>query len=348
MKDRIRVLVVEDSAFMRQFISNIISSDPIFEVVGAARNGAEGLEMAINLQPDVISMDVEMPVMDGLTAVAKIMEARPTPVVMLSSLTTDGASATIRALELGAVDFIPKPSGSISLDLGKVKETLLEKLKVAATAKLQVQVGVRSKSLAKLPKLSPSAANRKIQKIIAIGTSTGGPKALQEIIPLLPRSIPAGIAIVQHMPKGFTKSLADRLDSLSQITVREAEDGQELLPGLALIAPGDYHMQLQEVGGRVLVHLSQEPPVGGHRPSVDVMFKSVASLNLDIIGVILTGMGGDGSDGMVLIKQNNGRTIAQDEATCVVFGMPKVAIDKNSIDKISPLPSIAMEIMKFL
>ncbi len=347
MNAKIKVLIVEDSAFMRQFITNIISADSLLEVVGTARNGAEGLAKTQELKPEVITMDVEMPVMDGLTAVEKIMALCPTPIVMLSSLTTDGAEATIKALELGAVDFIPKPSGSISLDLGKVKGEIIEKIKIAARAKLVPQVTV-TRTLAKVPKATLEVSNRRLNKIIAIGTSTGGPKALQEIVPLLPRSIPAGILIVQHMPKGFTKSLADRLDSLSQITVREAKDGDELVAGLALVAPGDYHMTATEVGGRVIIHLNQEPAVSGHRPSVDVMFTSVAGLSQDKVGVILTGMGGDGSDGMVLIKGNMGKTIAQNEDTCIVFGMPKVAIEKKAIDKVVPLDKIAMEIMKLL
>lgn len=347
MSTKIKVLVVEDSAFMRQFISNIITSDPLLEVIGAARHGAEGLAKTQELKPDVITMDVEMPVMDGLTAVEKIMTLCPTPIVMLSSLTTDGAEATLKALELGAVDFIPKPSGAISLDLGKVKDDIIEKIKIAAKAKLNSHTTV-TRTLAKVSKTNLEVSNKKLKKIIAIGTSTGGPKALQEIVPLLPRSIPAGIMIVQHMPKGFTKSLAERLDSLSQVTVKEAKDGDELVAGLALIAPGDYHMTAKEVGGRVIINLNQEPAFSGHRPSVDVMFKSVSELNLEKVGVILTGMGGDGSDGLVLIKKNTGKTIAQNEESCIVFGMPKVAIEKNAVDKVVPLSNIAMEIMKLL
>lgn len=347
MSGKIRVLIVEDSAFMRQFISNIISADPLLEVIGAARHGAEGLALTQQLKPDVITMDIEMPVMDGLTAVEKIMALCPTPIVMLSSLTTDGADATIKALELGAVDFIPKPSGSISIDLGKVKGDITEKIKIAAKAKISSHLTV-TRTLAKVSKPNFEVTNRKLNKIIAIGTSTGGPKALQEIVPLLPRSLPAGVLIVQHMPKGFTKSLADRLDSMSQINVREAKDGDELVAGLALIAPGDFHMTAKEVGGRVIINLNQEPAYSGHRPSVDVMFKTVAKLTLDKVGVILTGMGGDGSDGLVLIKQNWGKTIAQNEDSCIVFGMPKVAIEKKAVDNIVPLNKIAMEIMKLI
>ncbi|MFZ3172793.1 MAG: chemotaxis response regulator protein-glutamate methylesterase [Carboxydocellales bacterium] len=347
MNGKIRVLIVEDSAFMRQFISNIISTDHLLEVIGAARHGAEGLALTQQLKPDVITMDIEMPVMDGLTAVEKIMALCPTPIVMLSSLTTDGADATIKALELGAVDFIPKPSGSISIDLGKVKGDITEKIKIAAKAKISSHLTV-TRTLAKVSKPNFEVTNRKLNKIIAIGTSTGGPKALQEILPLLPRSLPAGVLIVQHMPKGFTKSLADRLDSMSQINVREAKDGDELVAGLALIAPGDFHMTTNEVGGRVIINLNQEPAYSGHRPSVDVMFKTVAKLSLDKVGVILTGMGGDGSDGLVLIKQNMGKTIAQNEDSCIVFGMPKVAIEKKAVDNIVPLNKIAMEIMKLI
>ncbi|HEX3033456.1 MAG TPA: chemotaxis response regulator protein-glutamate methylesterase [Bacillota bacterium] len=347
MKASIRVLIVEDSAFMRQFIANIISSDPALEVVATARNGAEGVEKAKEYKPDVITMDVEMPVMDGLTAVKEIMAVCPTPILMLSSVTTDGADATLRALEYGAIDFVTKPSGAISLDLNKKKDLIIQKVKMAAGARVMA-VSQEIRRLAPIAKSTVPMIAKKLHKVIAIGTSTGGPKALQDIIPLLPRSIPAGILIVQHMPKGFTKSLADRLDSLSQITVREAQDGDELLPGLALLAPGDYHMEAQEIGGRVVVRLNQNPPLGGHRPSVDIMFNSVAKLSQQLVGVILTGMGGDGSDGMVNIKGRNGRTIAQNEASCVVFGMPKVAIDKKAVDRVVPLNQIAMEIMKIL
>jgi len=343
-----KVLIIEDSAFMRKIITNILSADPQLEVVAAARNGLEGVQLCADLKPDVITMDIEMPVMDGLTALEKIMAENPTPVVMLSSLTTEGAEATLKALDLGAVDFIAKPSGAISLDLGKIKEEIVLKVKTAAQARLQG--GRPGRLVHTLPKLNTPTVQegRKLTKIVAIGTSTGGPKALQEIIPLLPRSIPAGIVIVQHMPKGFTKSLADRLDSLSQLTVREAQDGDELVPGLALIAPGDYHLEVQRTTTKTVVRLNQQPPVGGHRPSVDVMMKSVAAAGLVNIGVILTGMGQDGVEGMELIKKNGGQTIAQDQDTCIVFGMPKVAIERNCIDKVVPLQKIALEIMRML
>lgn len=347
MLGKIRVMIVEDSAFMRQFIANIISTDPGMEVVGAAKNGLEGVEKSRELKPDVITMDVEMPVMDGLSAVRKIMASNPTPIIMLSSVTTDGAEATLKALEYGAVDFLTKPSGSISLDLNKQKDEIIQKIRVASKARVRPLLPEISKKPPAM-QAKPVGQPRKLQKIIAIGTSTGGPKALQEVVPLLARSIPAGVLIVQHMPKGFTKSLAHRLDQLSHIAVREAQDGDELVAGLALIAPGDYHMVAQEAGGKVTVRLNQNPLVSGHRPSVDTMFTSVANLSIDKIGVILTGMGGDGSDGMVLIKENNGKTIAQNEESCIVFGMPKVAIEKKAVDKVVPLNQIAMEIMKML
>lgn len=343
-----RVLIVEDSAFMRKYISNILSEDPELEVIATARNGQEGVKLAGELKPDVITMDVEMPIMDGITALENIMKAYPTPVVMLSSLTIDGAEATLKALELGAVDFVAKPSGAISLDLSKVKDEIILKVKTAALVKVQ---RVHTHTIRTLPKLTSSPVSsepKQLRKLVVIGTSTGGPKALQEVIPLIPRSIPAGILIVQHMPKGFTKSLAERLDSLSQITVREAADGDEIQPGVALIAPGDYHMLLQKSGSRYGVKLTQDPPVGGHRPAVDVMMKSVLGIGLDLVGVILTGMGSDGAEAMVQIKASGGKTIAQDKDTCVVFGMPKVAIEKNCIDKIVPIQNVALEIMKML
>lgn len=343
-----RVLIVEDSAFMRKYISNILSTDDELDVIATARNGQEGVQLAAELKPDVITMDIEMPIMDGLTALENIMKTNPTPVVMLSSLTTDGAEATLKALEQGAVDFIAKPSGAISLDLSKVKDEMVDKVKNAAQARVQQ---VKASPIRTLPKLvtTPTITEVKaLKKLVVIGTSTGGPKALQDIIPLIPRSIPAGILIVQHMPKGFTKSLADRLDSMSQITVREAVDGDEVQPGVALVAPGDFHMLLNKGSGKYTVKLNQEPPVGGHRPAVDVMMKSTLGSGLELVGVILTGMGGDGAEAMAQIKAAGGKTIAQDKDTCVVFGMPKVAIEKNCIDKVVPVQNVALEIMKML
>lgn len=342
------VLIVEDSAFMRQFISNLLGSDPDLEVIGTAKNGKEGVELANKLKPDVITMDVEMPILDGISAVKQIMEQNPIPVVMLSSLTHEGAEATIRALEAGAIDFVAKPSGAISLDLAKVKDELLMKVKSATNAKAR-KVTPFTRILPPVEKRDYSNFTGNITKIIAIGTSTGGPKALQEVLPLFPKSIPAAILIVQHMPKGFTKSLAERLNSLSQVTVKEAEDGDILFPGLALIAPGDKHMVLKEgSGGKYSVQLTDEAPMSGHRPSVDMMFKSVAKSKLQKYAAILTGMGADGAQGILEIKQNGGKTVAQDEESCVVFGMPKVAIEKGAIDRVVPINHVSMELMKMI
>ncbi|AVX20749.1 two-component system, chemotaxis family, response regulator CheB [Carboxydocella sporoproducens DSM 16521] len=341
----LKVLVVDDSAFMRQYITRILESSGKIKVVGYAKNGQEAIEKVQELKPQVMTLDVEMPVMNGLEALKIIMEQFPLPVVMLSSLTTEGAEATIKALELGAVDFVAKPSGQISFDLDKVQEELIIKVSNAALAKLKKT----SSSLSLLPQTGAKlTAFQRVSKLVAIGTSTGGPRALQEVVTQFPRNLPAAILIVQHMPRGFTKSLAERLDSISHLVVKEAEDGEEIKNGIVYIAPGDYHMEVRQNQGSYFISLNQSPPVSGHRPSVDVMMKSVARLNLPKIGVIMTGMGGDGSDGMVEIKKSGGKTIAQDESSCVVFGMPKVAIQKGGVDVVVPLNKIALEIMKWL
>lgn len=362
---KIRVLVVDDSAFMRKVISDILSSDPAIEVIDRARNGLECMEKVKQLNPDVVTLDIEMPVMNGLEALEQLMRQHPLPVVMLSSLTKEGADATIRALEYGAFHFVTKPSGPISLDIHKVADGLVEVVKAAAKSKVR-QRRTPSTSWATPATVSPTPvkavpAAPEIQrepvipgrigsKLVALGTSTGGPKALQTLLCALPANFPAAIAIVQHMPAGFTKSLAQRLDSLCAINVTEAEDGQIIEPGTAYIAPGGFHFEVQMSGGKMRVHLHQAEPRSGHRPSVDVLFESVSRLtNVDKWAIIMTGMGSDGTKGLKLMKETGHVTsIIEDESSCVVFGMPRAAIQAGLADNVVPLEKIAETLQKLL
>lgn len=353
MSDKIRVLVVDDSALMRLLISDILKSDREIEVVATARDGVDGIKKVTELKPDVVALDIEMPRLDGLHALGYIMSEIPTPVVMISAFTKSGAEATFRALEYGAVDFVSKPSGPISRDIGAVGDELVAKIKMAA----RVDVG-KLKFI--LPKKIPekylkSGPKKDVPgiKVVAIGASTGGPRALGEILPQLDTDIPTGLLVVQHMARGFTKTFARRLDKESKIEVKEAEHGDRIEPGRALIAPGDYHMIVRkEVSGKEtagIISLNQDPPVYGLRPTVDAMMISVARAYGDkTIGVILTGMGSDGAKGMKAIRDNNGKTIAQDKDSCVVYGMPKAAVEEGAVDKVVPLAKIAKEIMKIV
>lgn len=357
-----KVLVVDDSVFMRRIISDLVEELPQFQVIGTARNGAEAVELALSLKPDVITMDVEMPVMNGIEAVRKIMETRPTPIVMLSSLTKEGADETIQALEYGAVDFVQKPSGSISLDLFKVKQTLWDKLMAAAVSKpvspvklpavpgeravTEREKGInRTTSGLSFQPFRPAA----FRHLVAIGTSTGGPRALQQVLTRLPADFAAPIAIVQHMPPKFTLSLAKRLDAASNIRVVEGEDGMTLEAGVAYIAPGGWHMTVvRDRDSRYRLQLGKGEPRSGHRPSVDVLFESVAKLNeLTRHAVIMTGMGSDGAKGMKLLKEcGAATTIAEAEETCIVYGMPRAACQLGAVDTSLPLTSIADKLIQ--
>ena len=350
---KIKVLVVDDSAFMRKVIADMISSDDDMEVVGVARNGEEALEMIVSRKPDVVTMDVEMPKMDGLTALKQIMEVSPMPVIMLSSLTTNGAVETLKALDYGAFDFITKPTSLIKVSTPEVRDELLTKIKIASRTKVYKPSVTPRQPRPVLTttkesfKSTASQGKTKFKKLIAIGTSTGGPRALQDVIPFIPRDIDASILIVQHMPPGFTKSLADRLDSMSQIHVKEAEDGDVMQAGVAYLAPGDSHIKVSKQAGQFVIKLDNGERVSGHKPSVDAMMYSIASLNdRNVIGVIMTGMGADGADGMSKVKANRGFVIAQDEESCVVFGMPKSTIKLGVVDKVVSLTNIANEIVK--
>ncbi|USG67945.1 chemotaxis response regulator protein-glutamate methylesterase [Brevibacillus ruminantium] len=367
---KIRVLVTDDSAFMRKVISDILQDDPEIEVIDRARNGLECLEKSKQLKPDVITLDIEMPIMNGLEALEQLMKQQPVPVVMLSSLTRDGADATIRALELGAFDFVTKPSGPISLDIHKVGDRLVERVKAAAQEQTRFKRGTLP-FVQQPPVVPPSSMNTKMwvkadgpgttfprtgigrndgTKLVVLGTSTGGPKALQAVLTSLPAEFPAPIAIVQHMPAGFTKSLAQRLDSLCAIRVTEVMDGEWLESGTAYIAPGGYHFEVQQVNGRLQAKLHQQEPRGGHRPSVDILFESVSRLTkVDKWAIIMTGMGNDGTKGLKQMKDlGHVTSIIEDESSCVVFGMPRAAIQAGLADNVVPLHSIAETLCKLL
>lgn len=368
----IRVLVVDDSAFMRKVLSDLFKSESDFEVVDVARNGVEAIEKVVQHSPEVVTLDIEMPVLDGLSALEKIMAVKPTPVIMVSSLTKAGADATIRALSLGAVDFVAKSAGPISR-IDDIAKDLLQKcreVKGVSPKRLQPKetppfTGVKPKpaapvavppvtpaTLPKVPTAAPaSAADFPLLSdwIVAIGTSTGGPRALQEVLPRLPGNLPCPAIVVQHMPPGFTKSLADRLNSLCALTVKEAEDNDRLVAGTVFVAPGDFHLTIRKEGGGAFIKLNKEPAIGGLRPAVDPMMVSVAeTYGAKTVGVILTGMGHDGAKGMQAIKRLRGLTIAEDQSTSVVFGMPKAAIEAGVVDTVLPLPQIADGIVQCL
>ena len=347
----IRVLVVDDSAFIRKVISNMLASDPRISIVGTARNGDEALAQVKALQPDVMTLDIEMPGMNGLEVLRQVMAHNPLPILMVSSLTEDGAKETVMALELGAVDYIPKHLKGSAVNIVSIQRELIEKVVMAHKVGPKRAPFARQASGERPVSASVNLTgysgrgNNRGNKMVAIGCSTGGPKALLDILPLFPKDFPGPILVVQHMPKFFVGPFAQRLDQLSQIEVREAVEGDVLKPGLALIAPGGVQLKVVRRNTlEVVVKLSAEP-VTLHMPSVDVMMTSVAQVFPDrVIGVILTGMGHDGMEGMAAIKKANGRTIAQDEATCVVYGMPKAVVDSGMADKVVPLEKMAGEI----
>jgi two-component system chemotaxis response regulator CheB len=347
----VKVLVVDDSAFMRKVLMSMLASDPRIAVVDSARNGEEAVQKTLSLHPDVVTLDVEMPGMNGIQALTRIMAETPVPVVMVSSLTETGARETLEALDLGAVDYVPKQLDGVVTNIAAVREELLAK--VMAASGMAGKMCRRSPSAQSRPTLTLSAATvsaTRGQKIVAIGCSTGGPKALQDVLPLLPKDFPAGLVIVQHMPKYFTRPFAERLNQTCAIEVREACHGDMVTPGTALLAPGG--MQMRLIRKRAIdVEVDLSPNTEGHlhAPSADVLMESVARAYPGRgIGVILTGMGHDGMEGMRAIKKTQGRTIAQDEATCAVYGMPRAVVEAGCADKIVPLPHIAGEIVNMI
>lgn len=347
----IRVLVVDDSAFMRKMITDMLDKDAGIHVVGAARNGEDALKKMEEWRPDVITMDVEMPRMNGLETLEKLIPKYPVQIIMLSSVSA--TEITIKALENGAFDFIQKPSGSISLDIETVREELIQKIKTAAQTEMKPEV-IEPKPPPPSPVVTETvspARHREGLRLVGIGTSTGGPRALQQLLQPIPRRLNASYFIVQHMPAGFTKSLAQRLDTQSFITVVEAEDGQTVEDGTAYVAPGGYHMEVVRRRNQLRIQLSQTEMKGGHRPSVNVLFESLAELSsrYDIYSVIMTGMGSDGSEGLKQLKRKGLKwAIAQDESSCIVYGMPRSAVETGAVNEIKPLENIPTALVKQL
>jgi two-component system chemotaxis response regulator CheB len=342
---KVRVLIVDDSAIVRQTLTHVLSSDPGIEVIGTAGDPYVAAEKIAEQVPDVITLDVEMPRMDGVTFLRKLMSQHPIPVVICSSLAEEGARTALEAIESGAVEIVTKPRLGVRQFLEESATTLCDAVKAAAGARLRT-ISPRHTVEPKLTAdavLAPatSAMSKTTEKVVMIGASTGGTEALRTLLEALPADTP-GIVIVQHMPELFTRAFASRLDGLCAITVKEAETGDTVLRGRALIAPGNHHLLLQRSGARYYVEVREGPLVCRHRPSVDVLFRSAARYaGPNAVGVILTGMGDDGARGMQEMHQAGATTIAQDEATCIVFGMPKEAIKLNGVDKVMPLENIA-------
>ncbi|WP_020205574.1 chemotaxis response regulator protein-glutamate methylesterase [Cupriavidus sp. WS] len=342
---KIKVLCVDDSALIRSLMTEIINSQPDMEVVGTAPDPLVARDLIKRLNPDVLTLDVEMPRMDGLDFLERLMRLRPMPVLMVSSLTERGSEITMRALELGAVDFVTKPKLGIRDGLMEYTDTIADKIRAAARARLRTaspapagDAAAPATPMLRSPLLST-------EKLIIVGASTGGTEAIKEFLMPMPPDCPA-VMIVQHMPAGFTRSFAQRLDGLCRITVKEAEHGERVLPGYAYIAPGDSHLRLARSGANYVAHLSQEPAVNRHRPSVEVLFDSAAQhAGKNAIGVMLTGMGRDGAQGMLRMREAGAYNLAQDESTCIVFGMPKEAIAAGGVHEVVPLHAMSQRVM---
>ena len=349
---KIKVLCVDDSALIRSLMTEIINGQPDMEVVATAPDPLVARELIKQHNPDVLTLDVEMPRMDGLDFLEKLMRLRPMPVVMVSSLTERGSEITLRALELGAVDFVTKPRVGIRDGMLEYSEKLADKVRAAARARVR-QAAPAAHPAAGGAHPAAAAAHAPLfnnplvstEKLIIVGASTGGTEAIREVLVPLPPDAPA-VLIAQHMPPGFTKSFAQRLNGLCRITVKEAEHGERVLPGHAYIAPGHAHLLLARSGANYIAHLSDEPPVNRHRPSVDVLFRSAAQhAGKNAIGVILTGMGRDGAAGLLDMRRAGAYTLAQDEASCIVFGMPREAIALGAADDIAPLADMSRRVM---
>lgn len=353
----IRVLIVDDSLFMRAAIKKLLETDGRFEIVGQARDGEEGVRLAAELRPDVITMDFNMPKLDGAQATREIMRQRPTPIVLLSAHARQGGRETLLALSAGAVDFVTKPSGEVSADFSRVAPELVEKLAGAAEARpVAITPAVRERPT--FPSLFPgssptrtSGMTRPITQPLAIGlrvvviaVSTGGPAALTRVIPALPPRPPFALVVVQHMPTGFTQALAERLHEVSEVDVHEAQDGETLQAGTCVLAPGDRHLTFLD-GARI--RLTDDPPLHGCRPAADVTLRSAAQIfGRRVTAVVMTGMGKDGAEGVAAVHAAGGRTIAQDKATCVIFGMPKAAIELGVVDEVVALDDIVPALLK--
>jgi two-component system chemotaxis response regulator CheB len=347
---KIRVVCVDDSALIRSLMTEIINGQSDMEVVGVAADPLVARDLIKSANPDVLTLDVEMPRMDGLEFLEKLMRLRPMPVVMVSSLTERGSEIALRALELGAIDFVTKPKLGVREGLMLYTEEIAGKIRAAATARLfpprlhsaaRTAAGPAQEAWLRSPLLST-------EKLIVVGASTGGTEAIREFLQPLPPDCPA-VLIAQHMPGGFTQSFAQRLDGLCRITVREAEHGERVLPGYAYIAPGGFHLSLGRNGANYVAQLDQEPPVNRHRPSIDVLFDSVArNAGRNAIGLLLTGMGKDGAEGLLRLRQAGAYTFAQDEASCVVFGMPREAIALGAAAEVLPLKAMSRGVLAHL
>jgi two-component system, chemotaxis family, protein-glutamate methylesterase/glutaminase len=344
----IRVLIADDSAVMRAALSRVVESAPAMQVCGTARHGLEALEKVRQLRPDVVTLDVEMPVINGLEVLKRIMREFPRPVIMVSALTQEGAEVTLEALGVGAFDYLPKSESGHPLDPQKLKHDLIEKIEAAAQSPLARQLQA-DRPLPAVPVNDVPLAEefRSLPEIVVMGTSTGGPKALQEILPQLPADLPVGVVVVQHMPAGFTAPFAKRLDSLSKLKVQEASHGETVEPGSVYIAPAGKHATISRKGSKTIVHLSSEPSGTLHKPSVDVTMLSVAEeFGRHTLGVIMTGMGSDGLHGMTAIRNAGGITIGQDEATSAVYGMPRCCAEHGILQKVVPLQQLPWQIMQ--
>jgi two-component system chemotaxis response regulator CheB len=335
MEDKIRVLVVDDSLLMRKIITDNINSDPALEVIDKAKNGKEAMEKIFSLKPDVVTLDINLPLLDGISVLEEVMKRLPTRIIMLSAYTRQGTSATMRALELGAIDFITKPSGEISLDIYKLKDEIVSKIKLAA----KVEPGKFGPIKMSYP---PSQAAETIKKLVIIGASTGGPKAVLDIMRNIPSGLPAAFLIVQHMPKGFTLSFAERISWQGAIKAKEAEDGDVVMADKCFVAPAGYHLILEKNSDGLRLRLNQKPFVNFVRPSIDVTMDSAVEIfGKNTIGVILSGMGKDGLEGCRKIKEWQGAVIVQNEETSAIWGMPKMVYMANLADKVLPLSQIA-------
>lgn len=359
-KPKIKVLVVDDSALVRRIITDALERDPEITVVGNANNGKTAVFKSFTLDPDVITMDIEMPIMNGLEALREIIRVNPKPVIMMSVLTQYGAEVTFKALEYGAVDFVPKPSSVLSMSPEELSAQLVAKVKAVAKSVIRIRPSrfeneiessdnkdsFRYEAPLKMDSLSKGG---KSGKLVGIGASTGGPSALMKVFSSLPDNFPAPVLVVQHMPEGFTKAFAERLNSSSSLEVKEAEDMDKVLPGCGYIAPGHSHIILERRSGEFLIRLSKSEKVSGHRPSIDVMLSSIAeNYTSELIGVIMTGMGRDGAEGISKIRQKGGYTVAQDEETSVVYGMNRVAVELGGVVDKVPLEQISKKIVEHL
>ena len=337
----INVLIVDDSAVVRNTLKEELGKDPEIHVVGTAPDPYVARDRIIQLKPDVITLDIEMPRMDGISFLAKIMQHYPLPVIVISSLSTEGSEIALNALELGAVEAFAKPG--VAHSVGELGQRLRQAIKDAASSKIVFRKPALVPIVSK-----PTALAQTTNKIVAIGASTGGTTALEVVLRQFPRNAP-GTVIVQHMPAGFTKAFSDRLNKCCEVSVKEAEDGDQILSGHVLIAPGNKHMAVKRSGSQYHVVVKDGPLVGHHRPAVEVLFRSVAThVGANAVGIMLTGMGADGAAGMKTMKDAGARTIAQDEASCVVFGMPRAAIEAGGVDKIVSLERITPEMLKII